>query len=185
MLATSFLLGVLATLPLGPAGYSIVENTIEAGPKKGLFSLLELQIVEFLYLFLSVIFLGQLEKIPYFETMSSAITIVVLILFGALTLIEVQTKSSELKRINAKRTFFWALLNPGILLIYITFLSSFKEAGLKALIPFQLGSIVTLLILVILSTFSREKLLSKMTGIKTWVGIVFISIGTVKLITHL
>lgn len=178
LITTPLLFGVLATLPLGPAGYSIIENTINSGFKKGIQSLFELQAVELIYLGVALLIFKYVENVTLLKEWGEVITIFVLFGFGILTFLESRKKGKEKRE---KKTFVWALLNPGILILYITFISNFKSSGLVTLIPFQAGSIITLLALVLIATVSRENLLEKMNKIKQGIAGLFILTAVSKM----
>ena len=173
------LLGVASTLPLGPAGYSIVENSMNYGMRKGIKSLMELQVVELCYLSLGFVFFKVLSASPLIQTSLEWVALVFLICFGGMLLSESKKVTKDSR---AKSTWMWAILNPGILLLYISVVAYFK-GDLLSLISFQLGSIVAISVLMIVASYNRELLTTKIVLIKKIIGGLFICLGTFKFIT--
>ena len=167
------LFGVASTIPLGPAGYSIIENSMNHGIKKGMRSLVELQLVELFYLMIGLTFFQYLSKTSFIASYLEIVATVFLIFFGFILLFE--SKKNK-KKVGSKSTWLWAILNPGILLLYISMVSYFG-GDLLSLVFFQLGSLITILALIYISSKRKDFLVSKMGLIKNIIGTIFISIN--------
>lgn len=175
------ILGVLMTLPLGPAGYSIIENSMNHGLKKGLRSLLELQVIEFSYLVLGINFFKVLNQSVLLKNYLEWFALLFLIIFGVMLLFESQ--KTEVK-VSVKPTWVWGILNPGILLLYLSVITYFK-GDLVSLIFFQGGTIFAISLLILLALKKRSFLVRNLNLIKKNIGGVFICLGMFKIITNI
>ncbi len=169
-------LGIASTLPLGPAGFSIVNNTVVGGKKRGIRSLIELQLVELSYLAIGILGIRVFQTSAFLHSLLEIVAASVLLIFGGLLFKRPKQESSNYP------TWILALLNPGIILLYLTVVTIF-EGDYWSLLYFQLGSILAISGLVFLAYRQQALLERLLPQVRIGVGILFIIISLGKFIS--
>ncbi|CBW25875.1 putative membrane protein [Halobacteriovorax marinus SJ] len=181
----SFIVGVVTTLPVGPAGISIVNSFINRGTGEAVRSFGGLFLAEVVYLTLSFSLYRSMNISAIFDKKILFVGIFSFVLFviGMSFL-----RSKDKKEINLpsgfKGVFLLAIFNPSLVLTYLTFIGFYERIfGLKLnLISFLyasssmvIGVGATLCALSLLALAKRDVLFTNMVLVKRGFGLFFIT----------
>ncbi|ATH07252.1 hypothetical protein BIY24_04670 [Halobacteriovorax marinus] len=181
----SFIVGVVTTLPVGPAGISIVNSFVNKGTNEALKSFCGLFLAEVIYLVLSFSLYQTMNISAVFDKKILFVGIFSLVLFviGMSFLRSKDEKEISLPS-GFKGVFLLAIFNPSLVLTYLTFIGFYERIfDLKLTLlnfifasssmVFGVGS--TLCALSLLALAKRDVLFTNMVLVKRGFGLFFIT----------
>lgn len=191
LIIISFFIGVISTLPIGPAGINIIDNYVKNGHRKALECFYGLLTVEVIYLALSYFIYksGVAEVFFSNQIVLSAIFSIVLVGIGLSFLLSNNRENLNLPS-GFKGTFSLVIINPGLVITYLTFMAFYERIfqesmnfGFFLLGSFSMiiGVATTLLSMSLVAKKKEELIQGNLLLIKRLFGIFFITTAVCSL----
>ncbi len=157
-----FFLGVLATLPMGPAGFNVASSCVKKQefPKRAFTGFL---VAEMVYLMLAFMLKDLfLAEIVFWKLVTSIIAGLFITLFGVYIIQKKKRKDSELPTPASgfKKSFLITLSNPSILILHLTIILQVQHLQAMSQVTlvgsFLLGGVCALLFIIAVLLYQKK-----------------------------